>query len=1176
VSTGNSENVLVAQSNMVFNGTNLNITGGTFVTDSEGSLDSSAIVQFKSTTKGFLPPVMTTVQKNAIINPTSGLTVYDSTIEDLSVYTSSGWTGVITERDTLQIVTNRGNTTTNGITVGGLVVATNLIYTDLVNSRVGIGTTTPLGILHLKTTGATTRMVMDGDESQSKIITYRTNGLQRFGMYVNNTPESGSNNGSDFQIRAYSDAGTLLTTTLFIKRSTGNVAINTTTDNGFRLDVNGTTRFQGASTFTGSTTASTAVARGVLMSNTLVASADNNTLVGLDINPTFTNGTFTGVNNIALRVIGPGTGSTTTSLLVQNSGGTQYFKVADNGTINLGSSLTVTGNGGGVITGSVGGRMVISSQFDMAIFASGGGIGIGGTSFATNSSAMLEVQSITKGFLPPRMTTTQRNSISTPATGLTIYNTTTKTTDTYDGATWQQFGQQTFIKGSGTTSATSSLLVQNSTGNLCLSVNDGRSVEINNELVVKNTAFGGWLKINTGSNNIALVGYANGTGDHVFQTTSNFSAGNFRQTSNGFGFQIGALPTIDASALIDLTSTTKGFLRPRMTTSQRDLIATPATGLTIYNTTTKTTDTYDGTSWQKFGQQTFIKGSGTTSATSSLLVQNSDGTTSLNINDAANVQIGTTTDAGFRLDVNGTTRFQGASTFTGSTTASTAVARGVLMNNTLVASANNDTLVGLDINTTFTNGAFTGVTNIEARIQGTTNTNFFSTGNLGLNTATDAGFKLDVNGTTRIQGTTTLLNTLTIGTGVLNYETNANLNFTITGNQGIILNQSNGNNGQITLGSSTSGNLTVFITNQTKNGVAMSRPVTAISGTTNLQFNSLLINNVINFSAATNSIARGLYINPTLTSVPDFRAIETTAGKVIISGSVTSISAVTQGVLMSNTLVASANNTTLVGLDVNPTFTNGAFTGVNNIALRVIGPGTGSTTTSLLVQNSGGTTALRVTDAGNVLVNTNTDTGSYKVDVNGDIKCARFWGFSSEPFIANNGQWALEQANGMTNYRGTRPTVATGSSHNFTNLLSLINTTGAHNFVRLLYTFAPTSGTGINSALLITPTINQTGGANGITRGLYINPILTSAADFRAIETSVGNVIFGSTSGNVLIGTTTDAGYKLDVNGTARVQNSLTLGNLSGDPSGANGMIYYNTTTNKFRGYENGSWTNLI
>jgi hypothetical protein len=69
----------------------------------------------------------------------------------------------------------------------------------------------------------------------------------------------------------------------------------------------------------------------------------------------------------------------------------------------------------------------------------------------------------------------------------------------------------------------------------------------------------------------------------------------------------------------------------------------------------------------------------------------------------------------------------------------------------------------------------------------------------------------------------------------------------------------------------------------------------------------------------------------------------------------------------------------------------------------------------------------------------------------------------------------------------------------------------------------------------MTPTINQTGGASGITRGIYVNPTLTSAADFRAIEVERGKVILNSISGNTLIGTTADTGtYKLDVRGLTR------------------------------------------
>jgi hypothetical protein len=56
-----------------------------------------------------------------------------------------------------------------------------------------------------------------------------------------------------------------------------------------------------------------------------------------------------------------------------------------------------------------------------------------------------------------------------------------------------------------------------------------------------------------------------------------------------------------ASSLLDLTSTTKGFLAPRMTTAQRDAISSPATGLLIYNTSTNQYNFYNGTAWTAIG-----------------------------------------------------------------------------------------------------------------------------------------------------------------------------------------------------------------------------------------------------------------------------------------------------------------------------------------------------------------------------------------------------------------------------------------------------------------------------------------------------------------------------------------------------------------------------------------------
>lgn len=57
-----------------------------------------------------------------------------------------------------------------------------------------------------------------------------------------------------------------------------------------------------------------------------------------------------------------------------------------------------------------------------------------------HASAMLEVSSTTKGALLPRMTTTQQNAISSPATGLIIYNTTLLAFQQYNGAAWVAVG----------------------------------------------------------------------------------------------------------------------------------------------------------------------------------------------------------------------------------------------------------------------------------------------------------------------------------------------------------------------------------------------------------------------------------------------------------------------------------------------------------------------------------------------------------------------------------------------------------------------------------------------------------------------------------------------------------------------------------------------------------------
>src|SRR3989339_2063274 len=64
--------------------------------------------------------------------------------------------------------------------------------------------------------------------------------------------------------------------------------------------------------------------------------------------------------------------------------------------------------------------------------------------------------------------------------------------------------------------------------------------------------------------------------------------------------------TPDASAALDISSTTKGFLPPRLTTLQINTIASPATGLIVFNTSINKPQFFDGTGWKNFDGTHYI------------------------------------------------------------------------------------------------------------------------------------------------------------------------------------------------------------------------------------------------------------------------------------------------------------------------------------------------------------------------------------------------------------------------------------------------------------------------------------------------------------------------------------------------------------------------------------------
>ena len=215
--------------------------------------------------------------------------------------------------------------------------------------------------------------------------------------------------------------------------------------------------------------------------------------------------------------------------------------------------------------------------------------------------------------------------------------------------------------------------------------------------------------------------------------------------------------------------------------------------------------------------------------------------------------------------------------------------------------------------------------------------------------------------------------------------------------------------------------------------------------------------------------------------------------------------------------------------------------------VQVVGSGSTSATTSLLVQNSAGTTLMSIADNGAISIgagNITTLSGTV-ANYTGPIQALYFVNASS-PF-----QFGIASVYGIT---GTTPVVTSGQRDGFLGQ----------------FTFAPTSGTAILNVINASPTINQTGGANGITRALYINPTLTAAADFRAIEVSIGGAYINTTSvqaSAILQADSTTKGF-LPPRMTTTQKNAIA--------TPAAGLVVYDSTTNKLCCYNGSTWNDLF
>jgi hypothetical protein len=216
--------------------------------------------------------------------------------------------------------------------------------------------------------------------------------------------------------------------------------------------------------------------------------------------------------------------------------------------------------------------------------------------------------------------------------------------------------------------------------------------------------------------------------------------------------------------------------------------------------------------------------------------------------------------------------------------------------------------------------------------------------------------------------------------------------------------------------------------------------------------------------------------------------------------------------------------------------------------LHVRGSGTTSATTALLVQNSTPSTLLEVKDNGAATILTSLNVPS--ITATSNIDCPSY--ISQGATIGTK-----FNINPLNTFSGTSGAVI---------VLNVAHTSGGG--------FAPTSGTATHTIVNLGSTINQTGGANGITRGLYVNPTLTSAVDWRSIETSnnTGWSIYSAGSaksyfaGDIAVGTTTpNASAKLQINSTTQgfLPPRMTATEKNAIATPAEGLVIYQTDGTK-------------
>jgi uncharacterized protein (TIGR02145 family) len=261
-------------------------------------------------------------------------------------------------------------------------------------------------------------------------------------------------------------------------------------------------------------------------------------------------------------------------------------------------------------------------------------VSVNSTGSSPDTSAMLDVSSTTKGILVPRMTAAERDQISNPAKGLLIYQTNNSPGFYYNSATppaknwvmmssqWNSNGSAIYYNGGnvgiGTASPTALFEVAGTTK--IHSISGPTSLRLQNRT---DEDYSQVVFYDNYANYKGYMGYIGeaapyGERNNTIELGSSASDIAIRPGENeimrltGEGNVGIGTSTPNSSAKVDIASTDKGLLIPRMTNAQittfGSTLGASDKGMIVFNTDDIKLEYWDGTAWKTMVTKTTTTG----------------------------------------------------------------------------------------------------------------------------------------------------------------------------------------------------------------------------------------------------------------------------------------------------------------------------------------------------------------------------------------------------------------------------------------------------------------------------------------------------------------------------------------------------------------------------------------